>query len=374
MPTNTLINKQIISADSHVTEPADVFKGRLSKKYEEIAPRMMRRPEGGDVFVIHGMEQPYPITLASAAGKRGKELADQVFANFMDCHHGGWNPKQRLEDQDKDGIGAEILYPSLGMYLASHDDPEYKSAMFGGYNEWLTEYCSVDPDRLIALGQTAMITPEQGVKDLQQMKKLGMKGVLMPGYPVIDDYDSRIYDPFWEAAVDLDMPVSFHILTYKGNTGRDTGRGPKLNQFIRIIRGNQDIIGMLIFAGVFERFPKLKVVCVEADAGWVPHFGYRMDHACERSPHWLGDVTLSKKPSEYLYENVYLTFQDDVTAFKVKDMLNTKRMMWASDFPHLDSTFPGSQALLAKHTGLLTDQEKIDILHDNAAELYQLAV
>ncbi|WP_176593361.1 amidohydrolase family protein [Sphingobium sp. EM0848] len=368
-----LIEKPIISADSHVTEPADIFKNRLSKKYEEIAPRMIRRPEGGDVFQIPGMDNLYPITLASAAGKRGKELADQAFANFLDCHTGGWDPKQRLKDQERDGIHAEILYPSLGMFLSSHDDVAYKSAMFGAYNEWLAEYCEAAPDRLIGLGVTALESPEQGIKDLRGMKELGMRGVMMPGYPVMEDYDSRIYDPFWEAAVDLDMPLSFHILTYKGNTGADKPRGPKLNQFIRIIRGNQDIIGMLIFGGVFERFPKLQVVCAEADAGWIPHFMYRMDHAVERSPHNLGDVILSKKPSDYLKENIYLTFQDDITAFKFKDEMNIDRMMWASDFPHLDSTYPHSQALLAEHTAGLTALERTKVLHDNVASLYKLA-
>ena len=199
-----------------------------------------------------------------------------------------------------------------------------------------------------------------------------MKGVLLPGFPVLEDYDSKIYDDYWAACVDLEMPPSFHILTYRGNTGRDQGRGPKLNNFQRLIRGNQDIVGMLIFAGVFERFPKLKLACVESDAGWVPHFAYRMDHAADRNREV--DYFLPKMPSEYLFENIYLTFQDDLVAFKVKDMLNTKRLMWASDFPHLDSTFPGSQALLAEHTANLTDEEKTDILHDNCADLYKLNV
>jgi predicted TIM-barrel fold metal-dependent hydrolase len=372
--TNTLIAKPIISADSHITEPADIFDNRLPKQYQDIAPKMIRRPEGGDVFQIHGMETLYPITLASAAGKRGQELADHAFANFMDCHNGGWNPRQRLLDQDRDGIHGEVLYPSLGMFLSSHDDVAYKSAMFGAYNEWLAEYCETAPDRLIGLGVTAMESPEQGIADLCRMKELGMKGVMMPGYPVMEDYHSPIYDTFWQAAVDLDMPLSFHILTYKGNTGSDKPRGPRLNQFIRIIRGNQDIIGMLIFGGVFERFPNLKVVCAEADAGWVPHFMYRMDHAVERAPHHLDGVTLSKKPSDYLKENVYLTFQDDITAFKFKDELNVDRMMWASDFPHLDSTFPHSQALLSEHTANLTAQERTKVLHDNVASLYSLAI
>ena len=141
-----------------------------------------------------------------------------------------------------------------------------------------------------------------------------------------------------------------------------------------IIRGNQDIMGMLILSGVFERHPKLKIVCVEADAGWAPHYMYRMDHAYDRHRYWLTAGTISKPPSEYFRENIYLTFQDDWVAFKMKDMCNFRRLMWANDFPHSDSTWPWSQELLKKHTAGLTEEEKNQILHDNVAELYHLSL
>ena len=107
---------------------------------------------------------------------------------------------------------------------------------------------------------------------------------MMPGNPgCVDDYDSPVCDPFWEAAIELGLPLSFHILT----TRDGVTRGPKMNGFLSIVRGCQDIMGMLVLGGVFERHPDLKVVCVEADAGWVPHFMYRMDHAYKRHRYWL---------------------------------------------------------------------------------------
>ena len=134
-------------------------------------------------------------------------------------------------------------------------------------------------------------------------------------------------------------------------------------------------MGTFIFGGVFERHPKLKVVCVEADAGWVPHYMYRMDHAYKRHRYWLpAGHELSKMPSEYYRENIYTTFQDDWVAFQMKDMCNIRRLMWANDFPHSDSTWPWSQEILKKHTAGLSEQERNLILHDNVAELYRLAV
>lgn len=364
-----LIDKPIISADSHITEPRDLYKGRVARKYADSVPKLVRRPEGGEVFITEGLDD-FPITLAAAAGLRGKAVVDQAFKDYDDCITGGWDPKQRLLDQDRDGIGGEVIYPSLGMFLCGHKDADYKSALFAAYNEWLAEFCSYAPDRLYGLGQTAVASPEAAIDDLRQIKTLGLRGVMLPGYPEKDDYDSRIYDPLWEAAVDLDLPLSIHVLTYKDGLGKP--RGSKMNTFISVMRGNQDFIGTLLFGGVFERFPKLKVVCAEADAGWVPHYMSRIDHAVERTPHWLGDVKLSRKPSEYFWDNIYLTFQDDDVAFKMRHLLNIDHLMWANDFPHLDATWPYSQGMLAEQTADLDRNEKTKVLHDNVATLYGL--
>src|SRR5205814_2070608 len=154
------------------------------------------------------------------------------------------------------------------------------------------------------------------------------------------------------------MPLTFHVLTGKQDAGAVPTRGPKLNGFLSIIRGCQDIMGMFVLGGVFERHPKLKVVCTEADSGWVPHYLYRMDHAYSRHRYWLPTGQISRMPSEYFRENIYTTFQDDWVAFKLKDFLNVQRMMWANDFPHSDSTWPDSQALLAEHASGLSEDER----------------
>ena len=216
-----------------------------------------------------------------------------------------------------------------------------------------------------------MRTPEEGIRDLQEFKAAGFKGAMLPGEPGVADYDDEIYDPFYEAAVDLDMPLSFHILT-SGKDSLSAPRGNRLNAWNAIIRGCQDIMGLFVFGGVFERHPKLKVVCVEADAGWVPHFLYRMDHGYNRHRHWMQGKELSRLPSEYFKENIYLTFQDDWTAFKVAHLCNVERLMWANDFPHSDSTWPWSQELLAEHTADMSVHDRDRILHDNCAELYGL--
>jgi predicted TIM-barrel fold metal-dependent hydrolase len=264
-----------------------------------------------------------------------------------------------------------VIYPTVGMMLCNHPDFDYKQACFDAYNVWIAEYCAAHPDRLLGIGQTAMRSVEDGIRDLRRIRELGLRGVMMPGNPAVADYHDPVYAPFYEAAIDLGLPLSFHILTSQQDTFKV--RGPRLNAFMSIIRGCQDLIGTFIFGGVFERHPRLKLVCVEADAGWVPHFMYRMDHAYERHRYWLPSGTLTRMPSEYFREHVYTTFQDDWVAFQMKDLCNVRRLLWANDFPHSDSTWPNSQALLAQHAAHLTPAELRLILHDNVAELYGLA-
>jgi len=363
------VKHPIISADSHITEPANTYIDFIDPKFRGVAPRLVNNAEAGDVFIIDGMKQPVPMGLVAAAGKPVEEIRVKG-VRFEEMHRGGWDPKARLADQDRDGVTAEILYPTVGMVICNHEDADYKQACFEAYNRWIAEYCAVHPDRLLGCGQTAMRSPEDGIRDLEAIAKLGLRGVMMPGNPAVEDYDSTVYDAFWDRAVELGLPLSFHILTTRESA---PVRGPKMNGFLAIIRGCQDVMGTLVLGGVFERHPGLKIVCVEADAGWVPHYMYRMDHAYKRHRNWLpAGQTLSKLPSEYFAEHIYTTFQDDWVAFQTADLMNWRRLMWANDFPHSDSTWPWSQRILGDLTDKLSQEQRDWILHDNVAELYGL--
>jgi predicted TIM-barrel fold metal-dependent hydrolase len=361
----------IISADSHITEPGNTYTDYIDPKWRDKAPVLKDLGEAGDVFVIDGMSRPVPMGLVAAAGKPPEEIRVSG-VHFEEMHRGGWDPKARMAEQDRDGVACEIIYPTVGMVLCNHPDFDYKKACFDAYNRWIAEYCSVHPDRLLGCGQTAMRSIEEGISDLDAIQALGLRGVMMPGNPAVEDYDSPVYDPFWEKAIELGIPLSFHILTTRDSTPTAV-RGPAMNGFLSIIRGCQDIMGTLILGGVFERHPELRIVCVEADAGWVPHYMYRMDHAYKRHHNWLpAGQKLSRLPSEYFSDCIYTTFQDDWVAFKCADLMNWKRLMWASDFPHSDSTWPWSQEMLAEHAKDLREEQRRAILCENVAQLYDI--
>ena len=248
--------KPILSADSHITEPPDTYVDRIDPRYRDVAPRLVRDEKRGDVFVIDGMKTPVPMGLVAAAGKEAKDITT-FGVRFEDLHRGGWDPAARLADQDRDGVAGEILYPTVGMQICNHRDFDYKKACFDAYNLWIAEYQSHSPERLFGVGQSAVVDVESAIADLRAIRELGLHGVMMPGQPQHEDYDHPIYDPLWEAAVDLGLPLSFHILTTREQA---PVRGPRINGFLAIIRSCQDVIGTLVFGGVFERHPRLKVV------------------------------------------------------------------------------------------------------------------
>jgi predicted TIM-barrel fold metal-dependent hydrolase len=381
---DSAIPEGLISADSHVTEPPGCYLDYIDPAFRDRAPRVATESDGGDAFVIDGMPGTVPMGIVAAAGIDPRDIRKGE-TKFADLHRGGWDGKARVADQDRDGIAAEIIYPSIGMVICNHPDADYKQACFRAYNRWLhEEFIAGAPDRLFGMGQTAVRSVAEAVEDFARFKEMGFKGAMLPGNPATAfDYDDARFDPLWRASVELGMPISFHILTSRSdgaNSISDAGqkvsahRGPSQNMANILLKSIQDIIGVFIWGRVFERHPELKLVCVEADAGWAPHFAYRMDHGYKRHRFWMKAADMAKLPSEYFNENVYLTFQDDWVAFRMTGMINPRRLLWANDFPHSDSTWPWSRDLLRSQTQHLSEQEKNWILRDNTAELYGIPV
>lgn len=295
-----------ISADLHITEPPNCYVDHIDPAWRERAPRIVHKEGMGDIYLVDGMRTPVPMGLVAAAGVAPKDIRIGG-ARFDDLHRSGWDPSARLADQDRDGVGAEIIYPTVGMLICNHPDADYKKACFDAYNRWLQGYVSHDPQRLIGLGQTCIRTIEEGIADLEQIKAMGFRGVMMPGNPGEKDYDDPAYDPFWEAAIALDLPLSFHILTSSADSGLVKPRGPKINGFLSIIRGCQDIMGMPVYSGVRPS--------VTRSSGWSvskpmpaghPTSCTGMDHAYKRHRYWMKGKELQRLPSEYFRDHIAL--------------------------------------------------------------------
>ncbi|MEQ9451226.1 MAG: amidohydrolase family protein [Pseudomonadales bacterium] len=368
-----MIPPGIISADGHVCEPPNCYVDFIEPKYRDDAPRVVEQDDGTEAFVVPGMKKPIGLGFIDGAGFGVKERLERAKnIRFADIREAAYSGAARVPFMDQDGLAAEIIYASVGMGLCMHKDPAYKDACMQAYNRWLQSMCAEAPDRVFGLAQTAVLSVDTTIEDFRRAREMGMVGMMMPGDPIHEDYDHPDFDALWECATDLDLPVCFHILTSRAGSLHIKPRGHAMNNFLGIIRAVQDIVGLLVLGGVFERHPKLKLVVAESDVGWLPHYMYRMDHAATIHAEDGIIPGLSKLPSEYVRSNVWGTFQDDYTAFQSLHMIDYKHLLWASDFPHTDSTWPGSIDLVTRQTTHLDELQLQAIMRLNTAQLFGL--
>ena len=368
-----MIPPGIISADGHVCEPANCYVDHIDPQYRDRAPRIMEMEDGTEAFVVPGMRKPVALGFVDGAGFGPKErLARAKTMRFADVRPAAYSGKDRLAFMDQDGLAAELIYASVGMGICMHRDAEFKDACMQAYNRWLAGMCSEAPERIFGLAQTAVLSVDSAIADFSRAKEMGFVGMMMPGDPIHEDFDHPDYDALWECAADLQLPICFHILTSRAGSIDAKPRGHALNNFLGIIRAVQDVVGMMVLGGVFERHPDLKLVVAESDAGWLPHYMYRMDHAARINAEDGILKGLSKLPSQYIRSNVWATFQDDLTAYHSLGLMDVEHLLWASDFPHTDSTWPRSRQLIAEQAAHLNEAQHQAIFRDNTATLFNL--
>src|SRR5215472_6790692 len=186
---------RLISADSHVMEPLGFWEERLDQKFRDQAPKVVTRPDGkGLLFTAPGIN-PFPVAGGFGIGKSGAELKEHLKKGYEAARPSGWDPAERIKDQDVDGVEAEMLYTTLGMPLFGLRDAELQHACFQAYNDWLAEFCSHEPKRLIGIALISLADIPRGVRELERCAKRGLKGAMIWGSPPEDKlYDSPLYD------------------------------------------------------------------------------------------------------------------------------------------------------------------------------------
>lgn len=364
---------RIISGDSHMVEPPNLWAERLDAKYRDHAPRVIESFEGkkGAFFVAEGL-RPFPVGGVFGSGKTAEELPEHFRKGYEAAPKSVWDPAERLKEQDRDGVSAEVLYTSLGMFLYGMEDADLRAACFRVYNDFVAEYCNYSRKRMVGLGLITLEDIGAGVKELERCAQKGLRGAMIwASAPEERPYTHPDYDPFWAAAQDLRMPVSLHILTERRGGGIG-GRRHFLVSYLAVPHGIQKTLGVMIFGGVLERFPNLTLISAENDVSWIPHFMYRLDHAYDRFRHFQG-VNLPLKPSEYVKRQVYGTFQFETIGRDLVEFYGADRMMWSSDYPHTDSPWPHSREYIEGPAFSRLKHEDVQkIVADNAARLYGL--
>ena len=336
----------------------------------------MQRIDGADQLVVEADQVLSGIGLISNAGARF-EAPETISAQgrFEDVHRGGYDPEQHLADMRLDGVAGEVLYPSQGLFYFKVADPALMSAIFRAYNDWLADFCSTDPSRLKGIAMVNVDDIHDGIRELERATRLGFAGAMITEYPLEHRrYDQPEYEPFWAAAEALGMPLSLHTATRRQGKIRGAGDRTLRDASSRATKAFYPATSLcdMIFSGVFERHPGLTVAVVEFELAWVPHVLSTMDYTYrERHGEAIYRFKDGTVPSDFFRRNVVLSFQEDALGIRLRDVIGVDTMMWGSDYPHSESTFPRSREILAAILSGVPEDEQAKIVGGNAARVYR---
>jgi predicted TIM-barrel fold metal-dependent hydrolase len=374
--------RKLVSADSHVNEPGDLWVERIDKAFRDRAPRVVDNLPGrqpGSYLVLEDIP-PIHLTQGLGAGKKPEELPTFFQqTTYKDARRGGWDPAERLKDMEMDGVEGEVIYTTLGFRQFWFKDAALQQACFRAYNNWLAEYCSYAPKQLAGLALISLYDIEEAVRELQRCRQIGLKGAMIWASPPEDrPYSAPLYDPFWAAAQDLHMPLSLHAITGMGPESQATramGREIQpVDRYLRAVTGSDEVkrtLTVFIFSGVLERFPGLRLVSAENNVGWLPFVIQRWDQA-HASSRFMQTTPLTLRPSEYFHRQVYATFIDDAVGVENRHQIGVENIMWSSDYPHTASTWPHSRDIIARDFKAAPEAEKWKIVRENVIALYDL--
>jgi predicted TIM-barrel fold metal-dependent hydrolase len=368
-----------ISADSHVVEPKELFVD-LEAWYGPRAPRVRWDDQRGDVVSAPGVAGDAgvgPIVPVGRLGIAGRRLDDpetqrQVSQGYAGLRPGIVDPRERLLDQDRDGVSCEVLFPSLYFRVFGLPDTEVLAASFRAYNDWLAGYCEGAPDRLIGLALIPAQDPELGAAELERALKLGFRGVCLPcAAPKARPYHDSAYDRIWALAQEARVPVNFHIFTGAEQGPSDLQAAGPIASYASAATLIQMTATDLICQGVAHRFPNLKFVLAEWEAGWIAQWLQRLDHAFYRA-RASAPPELDRTPSESWRRQFFATFEDDRFGVLTRAGIGVESLLWANDYPHHDSIWPHSREVLEEIFQDVPEAEQRAMTDGNAARLYGL--
>jgi predicted TIM-barrel fold metal-dependent hydrolase len=363
----------VFSGDSHAIEPMEMWE-RVAPPYRERAPRCVkmwneRCQLETDTFVC-GNISPTPVVPFFFHGTGSRE-------EWLEGFRAGWaaapsslhDPACRLKEQDDDGVHGELLYPGLTMLLLTLDDPGLQRACFEAYNAWIVEYCAHAPNRLVPIGAISLLDLDLAVRDIERAAASGLRGAFVFGSPdPTRPYSDPSYDRVWAVAAEAGLPLTLHDLV---NRGRVSFNGRGAVDYLALPMEIELTLADMVMGGVFERHPKLKIVSAENDVGWIPHMMYRLDHTAWKLVHIPGYTPMPRTPAEYIRENIWGTFTfENETIDYVRNFLGAEHLLWGSDYPHPDSTFPNSRTFLEEAFPGVADDEKAWIVGGAAMKLY----
>jgi uncharacterized protein len=367
----------IVDADGHILEPLDLWDKYLDPKFRDRAPRLVKAENGKECLVMDehvvGNQNRGIGGIGAVGARQGVVAADAM--EYKDGKPGGFDPHKRIPDMDADGIDAAFLYPSLGLFSGAIHDPQLAAAVCRAYNRWLADYCKPYSDRLFGVAMLPMQDVNLAIDEMRFAKReLGFKG----GFIRPNPYNNKMinhpdYEPFWAAAEDLDFSIGFHEGAAAGmpqvGIDRFDGRGAR-----HIITHTMEMMLAclaVIWGGVCEKHPKIRIGFLESGGGWIAPWLDRMDRHFDDQG--FNDSGLTTRPSELFQRNCWISFEPVEGSLKVlADYIGPNKIMWATDYPHPDGFFPGAPDMVKKQLEGLSPATKHGVLAGGAMAFYGL--
>ena len=393
--TSTLV--PIISADDHVQEPPNVWVDRMPQKFLDLAPRVERLPMGtqaddsaGRKYDIPGTEGPlvdywffddmyWGLSRTwGAAGATGQEIWDDAQLTYDEIRPGCYQVKERLEDMDINGVEASVCFPNYsrfaGQRFSEVKDRDLGFACIQAYNDWMIEeWAGPSGGRLIPIGLIPLWDAELAAAEVRRNAARGFPAVCFSELPQVLGFPSinrGFWDPLFRACEETETVLSMHIgsSTKMFSTGPDT---PKQAGGGTGFVNSAGSLSEYLCSGVFDRFPGLKIFYAESQVGWIPFVLDRLDDTWEVRYKYSDDAT-SKPPSEIYKDHVFSCMFKDKVGVRVLDLIGEDQIMFESDYPHSDGTWPHSRDRANLLVGGLTAEQQYKVLRGTAIKLFKL--
>ena len=361
---------KVFDSDMHIMEPPDLWERFIAPEYRSMAPRGVTSENVRDLRLqFPGMSYP------DGPGRHGRNY-DRNQSLYADHSRRGWAPEAQLEAMDIEGLDAAVMFPSRALVALTHPnmDPGYANAIARAYNDWLHEFCQVDPERMFGAGMVSVYDIGHAVEETHRVvEELGFKAIFLRSNIVNGKpWHDRYYDPLWKALETLDIPLGFHEAT--GSWSHQSGELFEPNFGLRRIYSQpfEQMLGMgsFIGGGVLARHPRLRVAFLEANCSWVPWLIWRMDESYElEGDLFMQELTLM--PSEYFRRQCLVSVEPDEApvVHMIKDF-GSDQLVYSTDYPHGDSRYPRATESFLELP--ISDDDKRKILWDNCARFYHV--
>jgi uncharacterized protein len=376
--TGTKRDEVVVDADGHVCEPADLWERNLPSHLRDQGIRLRWNESTGydECLVEDHMATDRGLV---GLGNAGESYVDWGKGrHYEDLNPAGFDPHERVKVLDAEGIDLSVMYPGLGLKLGGILDPDLAVWSCRVYNDWIAEWCAAAPDRLRGVGALPMQDPDEAANEAHRIRDLGLIGTFVRPNAYLDrPFHHRVYTPVWEALEETQLPLGLHIAGMPDMPGASRQllhlMAPGTHHALIPVVDQLMTLSNLVYGGVLETHPRLKVAVLESGGGWIAHWMDRLNEF-EESYFWAA-APMTLTPEEYFKRQCWISFDPgERTPAPLAPLAGGDRFIWASDFPHNDAKYPGVVDELRESNEHLDPESRAGLFGRNALAMYGITL